>query len=258
MSKQSIRRNRAISNALACAVLATSAVALAAPTAPAPGAEPKPVGFAVSPPWAGGKSHKLLNGDGAGMHRNTNLSDRTNDHHALDFDLARGGAVHPVADGTVRYAGDARGGWAAYGKLVFVDHGNGYQTLYAHLDSTDVQKGQAVTPATRLGGAGNSGTVAVHLHLALYRGAGFQEDALGAGPYGGVAVVPEVFASCTRNGGACEQLVPGAVLTSTVTVMSYRSALNRRGAGSRPPAPRRAGSAARCTRRRAPARCGSA
>lgn len=215
MSKHLVPRNRAASKLLACAVLATSAVAFAAPTAPAPGAAAKPLDFAVSPPWAGGKTHRIMQGYGSGMHRNTNLGDRTNDHHALDLDLTLGESVHPVAAGTVRYAGDARGGWSAYGKIVFIDHGNGYQSMYAHMNTTEVQPGQAVTPATRLGGAGNSGTVAVHLHLALYRGAQFLNDATGAGPYGGVAVVPEVFASCTKNGGPCEQLVSGAALTNT-------------------------------------------
>ncbi|MBL8971182.1 MAG: M23 family metallopeptidase, partial [Myxococcales bacterium] len=157
-----------------------------------------------------------MNDYGVGMHRNTNLADRTNDHHALDFDLARGEAVHPLASGTVRYAGRAEGGWSGYGNIVFIDHGNGYQSMYAHLDSTAVKQGDGVTPATRLGGAGDSGTSVVHLHVALYRGASFQQDAFGAGPYGGVAVVPEVIGSCTRGGGPCEQLRSGDTLTNTL------------------------------------------
>jgi murein DD-endopeptidase MepM/ murein hydrolase activator NlpD len=216
MSKHFLPRNRVASKLLACAALMTSAVAVAAPTAPAPGAAAKPLGFAVSPPWAGGQTHRIMQGYGAGMHRNTNVADRTNDHHALDFDLTLGESVHPIAPGTVRYAGEARGGWSAYGKIVFVDHGNGYQSMYAHMDTTEVQPGQAVSAGTRLGGAGSSGTIAVHLHLALYRGAQFLNDASGAGPYGGVAVVPEVFASCTKNGGACEQLVSGSAMTNTL------------------------------------------
>lgn len=217
MSAQFVTRHPAVSKVLACAVLALPFVASAAPTAPAPGAEPKPVGFAVSPPWAGGRTHRIMQGYGAGMHRNTNLLDRTNDHHALDFDLTLGESVHPVAAGTVRHAGDATGGWSAYGKIVFVDHGNGYQSMYAHLDSTDVKAGDAVTTATRLGGAGSSGTIAVHLHLALYHRAQFQNNEFGVGPYGGVAVVPEVFASCTKDGGPCELLAPGAALTNTAS-----------------------------------------
>src|SRR5690606_3172876 len=90
--------------------------------------------------------------------------------------------------------------------------------FYAHLNSIDVHAGQQVNTATRLGGAGNSGTVAVHLHLVLYRGASFTNTAASAGPYGGVAVVPEAFASCSKGGQPCEQLANGAVLTNTGAV----------------------------------------
>ena len=86
MPVSSVRRHRVLANALACAVLATSATALAAPTTPAPGAEAKPGSFAISPPWAGGKSHKILQGYGTNLHAYTNRTNGSNDHHALDFD----------------------------------------------------------------------------------------------------------------------------------------------------------------------------
>ena len=60
-----------------------------------------------------------------------------------------------------------------------------------------------------IGRAGSSGTSRVWLHLAIYRGARFARNKPGGtGPYGGEAVVPEPFASCTKHdGGACEDLV---------------------------------------------------
>lgn len=215
MSASFVRRSRLLAHALACAVLATSATALAAPTTPAAGAEAKPANFAITPPWAAGKSHKIWQGYGTNLHQYTNRTNGSNDHHALDFDLALGESVHPIAPGTVKYAGDAKGGYSGYGKIVFIDHGNGYQSFYAHLNSVEVQAGQQVNTGTRLGGAGNSGTSAVHLHLVLYRGASFTNTSASAGPHGGVAVVPEVFSSCTKAGGPCEQLGVNAVLTRT-------------------------------------------
>jgi murein DD-endopeptidase MepM/ murein hydrolase activator NlpD len=72
------------------------------------------------------------------------------DHYALDFvGFATGDAVYPVADGTVLYAERATGGWAPYGNLVHIRHGDtGYTSMYAHLDAIDVTPGQEVTTST--------------------------------------------------------------------------------------------------------------
>lgn len=230
---RSSRGRRVNAGALACAALAVALAACALDeggdpdegldldevsaeiTTPAAGAEAKPGSFAIVPPWANGASHTIVNGYGSGLHANTNSPGSSNDHHALDFNLTLGESVFPVASGTVVYAGFATGGWAGYGRIVFIDHGNGYQSLYAHLNSIDVATGASVTTATRLGGAGNSGTGAVHLHLALYHNASFQNSSSGIGPYGGVAVVPEAFSSCTKSGGSCENLVLNNVLAKS-------------------------------------------
>ena len=48
---------------------------------------------------------------------------------------------------------------------MIIDHGFGYQTVYAHLDRPNVRKGQKVTRGDVIGFVGNSGTsVAPHLH----------------------------------------------------------------------------------------------
>lgn len=188
-------------------------------TSPVAGAVAKPAGWAIVPPWANGVSHQLTQTYGTNLHRNTNLPGNSNDHYALDINLALNEAVFPVADGTVIYAGPASGGWASYGNIVFLNHvvaGVNYQSLYAHLASTAVSGG-AVTTGTMIGRAGNSGTAAVHLHLALYRGASFQNVAGARGPFGGNSVVPEAFSQCTKGGGSCENLATGNVLVKTST-----------------------------------------
>jgi len=125
--------------------------------------------------------------------------------------------VYPIAGGTVIYAGPAQGGWAGYGNIVFLNHvisGVNYQSLYAHLASVAVSSG-TVTTSTLIGRAGNIGTSSVHLHLAIYKQASFSNVSGARGPYGGNAVVPEAFSSCTRSGGSCENLVVNNVLVKS-------------------------------------------
>ena len=84
----------------------------------------------------------------------------------LGFDLATS-AQNPVEasnDGTVVYA-DYLG---IYGNCVIVDHGLGLQSLYGHLSSIDVQKGQKVTAGQTLGRTGQTGLAGGdHLHFSL-------------------------------------------------------------------------------------------
>jgi len=186
-------------------------------TAPVAGAFAKPAGFVIVPPWAAGVSHSILQTYGTGLHVNTNSTSRSNDYYALDLGLAANEAVYPIAPGTVIYAGAATGGWSGYGNIVVLNHvvgGVNFQSLYAHLTSVAVASG-SVSTSTLIGRAGNTGTMQVHLHLAIYRAANFQNAAAGKGPYGGNAVVPEAFSSCTRNGGSCENLAVGNVLVKT-------------------------------------------
>ena len=54
------------------------------------------------------------------------------------------------------------------GNVVLVDHGGGYQSMYAHLDAVTVQPGQQLQAGQSLGTLGNSGrTTGPHLHLEL-------------------------------------------------------------------------------------------
>ena len=53
-------------------------------------------------------------------------------HLAIDIGSSLGEPISAADSGVVVFAGWATGG---YGNTVAIDHGNGYQTLYAHLDS---------------------------------------------------------------------------------------------------------------------------
>ncbi len=83
-------------------------------------------------------------------------------HQGVDFDGATGDAIVAAASGTVVVA-DARG---AYGKVVRIDHGGGWQTAYAHLAQIDVVSGSCVAEGQRIGGRGSTGlSVGPHLHF---------------------------------------------------------------------------------------------
>jgi len=85
----------------------------------------------------------------------------TSVHKGLDLRAATGTPVKAAAAGTVRLAKDVFFG----GNLVFVDHGCGLFTSYAHLSRLDAKPGQAVRAGERLGLSGATGRVSgPHLH----------------------------------------------------------------------------------------------
>ena len=65
------------------------------------------------------------------------------------------------------------------GYYVIIDHRNGYQTIYAHMATLQVSKGQNVTMGQKIGTMGNSGfATGVHLHFGIHRGRVFGGTAL--------------------------------------------------------------------------------
>lgn len=65
-------------------------------------------------------------------------------------------------------------GWpdnAGYGNRVMIDHGNGFQTLYAHMSSISVTVGQTVNRGDVIGNVGSTGrSTGPHLHFEIRRG----------------------------------------------------------------------------------------
>ena len=85
-------------------------------------------------------------------------------HEGLDFVGVRGSDVLSVANGVVVWAGNRSG----YGKTVEIDHGNGYQTRYAHNDSLEVEPGTHVTAGqliAKMGSTGRAETPHVHFEV---------------------------------------------------------------------------------------------
>jgi murein DD-endopeptidase MepM/ murein hydrolase activator NlpD len=76
-----------------------------------------------------------------------------------------GNAVFASDSGVVVFAGWSNYG---YGYLVVIDHGNGYQTAYAHLSAVSVGCGQSVFQGSMIGALGATGNATgPHLHFEL-------------------------------------------------------------------------------------------
>jgi len=83
-------------------------------------------------------------------------------HLGLDFVAPVGTPVQVTGNGTVTRVARERTG---YGNWVMVDHGFGYETLYAHLHDINVRVGEKVVKGQLIGTVGNSGTsTSPHLH----------------------------------------------------------------------------------------------
>ena len=82
-------------------------------------------------------------------------------HTGLDFRAETGEPARATAAGTVTIAG-----WnGGYGKMVEVDHGNGFATRYAHLSAIDVEVGQSIRIGQVVGKVGSTGrSTGPHLH----------------------------------------------------------------------------------------------
>jgi septal ring factor EnvC (AmiA/AmiB activator) len=76
-------------------------------------------------------------------------------HTGLDLRAPRGTPVTAIYPGRVAFADLFEG----YGRLVILDHGGGYFSLAAHLDSFAVQKGDRVAQGQPLGALGDSGSL---------------------------------------------------------------------------------------------------
>ncbi len=88
-------------------------------------------------------------------------------HYGLDFSVKKGTPVYATADGKVMILKSSFGG---FGKHIYIDHGNGYRTVYGHLDIFNVKKGQKVKRGELIAYSGNSGrSTAPHLHYEVHK-----------------------------------------------------------------------------------------
>lgn len=120
--------------------------------------ERTPAGWPVSSGW-------ISSGFGE---RNDPFTGKKARHEGLDFAGIKGSGVIAVASGIVTWSGNRQG----YGKLLEVDHGNGYVTRYAHNHELLVKTGDEITAGqeiAKMGATGRASSPHVHFEV-LYRG----------------------------------------------------------------------------------------
>jgi len=99
-----------------------------------------------------------------GLRRIFNKQKR-NPHSGMDIAAPRGRSVKSAEAGHVIYAGDL----FFTGNVVYIDHGSGLLSLYAHLSKINVKKGQKVKRGQIIGKVGKTGRVTgPHLHWSVY------------------------------------------------------------------------------------------
>ena len=83
-------------------------------------------------------------------------------HYGMDFSAKTGTEIYATGDGIVSKIKRSKRG---YGNYVKINHGFGYETLYAHMSKYIVKRGQKVKRGEVIGYVGNSGiSTAPHLH----------------------------------------------------------------------------------------------
>lgn len=87
-------------------------------------------------------------------------------HQGVDLKANLRDKIVAAESGVVVVAGTGRG----YGKMVRIKHGDGYETVYAHMSKVSVKEGDTVKKGQEVGRAGNTGTsTGVHLHFEIIK-----------------------------------------------------------------------------------------
>ena len=94
------------------------------------------------------------------------LENREN-HDGIDIDVPEGTTIRAAAGGTVSFYGEQPG----YGNLMILEHGDGFYTLYGHLEEAIASPGRFVDMGQSIAVSGNSGiSSGPHLHFEIRNG----------------------------------------------------------------------------------------
>ena len=90
-------------------------------------------------------------------------------HQAIDIASAKGTEIVAADAG---YVAQIQASNTGYGRVIIIDHGNGYQSLYAHLNIILVEAGQSVNKGQLIGKCGSTGnSTGPHLHFEVIKSA---------------------------------------------------------------------------------------
>jgi murein DD-endopeptidase MepM/ murein hydrolase activator NlpD len=84
----------------------------------------------------------------------------------MDFTAPKGTPIYASGNGKIYRAQRSK----TFGKVVYIDHGYGYKTIYAHMSKMAVRRGQTIKRGDLIGYVGNTGlSVASHLHYEVHK-----------------------------------------------------------------------------------------
>ncbi|WP_334056598.1 M23 family metallopeptidase [Polaribacter sp. P097] len=87
-------------------------------------------------------------------------------HKGMDFTAPKGTPVYASGNGKIYRAQRS----STFGKVIYIDHGYGYKTIYAHLSKMVVKRGETIKRGDLIGYVGNTGlSVAPHLHYEVHK-----------------------------------------------------------------------------------------
>ena len=114
-------------------------------------------------------------------------------HTGMDFACPSGNPVYATGDGTVTVVeSDSTG----YGKHIEIDHGFGYESRYAHLETMFVRPGQVVHRGDCIAMSGQSGRVTgPHLHYEVM----YRHEFVNPAAYMDLDLSPEDYAAMVRK-----------------------------------------------------------
>ena len=88
-------------------------------------------------------------------------------HNGIDFGKNSGSTIYAVKSGKI--IGSGNNGNYAYGQWIAIDHGDGLVSLYGHLSSKYVSKGEKVKSGEKIGKMGTTGySTGIHLHFSVF------------------------------------------------------------------------------------------
>jgi murein DD-endopeptidase MepM/ murein hydrolase activator NlpD len=88
-------------------------------------------------------------------------------HEGVDFSAPPGTEIYATGDGIIMASDRSKSG---YGNQIIIDHGFGYKTMYAHLQSFKVRAGEKVKRGQVIGTIGSTGkSTSPHLHYEVWK-----------------------------------------------------------------------------------------
>jgi murein DD-endopeptidase MepM/ murein hydrolase activator NlpD len=100
--------------------------------------------------------------------RSDPIQHRAKFHKGTDYRARKGTPVYAAGDGRVVFTGQQHG----YGNIIYVDHGGGVVTRYAHLSRFEIDRGALVEAGRLIGRVGATGrATGPHLHFEVRLGA---------------------------------------------------------------------------------------